>query len=161
MPGPETMEHVLEAWHTNNRINLLLIERISEEGLRCTLSTRGGRDVARQFCHMHNLRVWQLEHRRAKDLAEGLVKFETNDSPERERLAAAFQASGDAVATFLEDLTTDRGNRRGFRKGVATTLSYLIAHESHHRGSILLTLKQSGHAVDKQTAYGIWDWDRL
>ena len=65
----DTVEPILEAWHTNNRINLFLIERISEEGLRCTLSTRGGRDVARQFCHMHNIRLWQLNQRRAKDLA--------------------------------------------------------------------------------------------
>jgi uncharacterized damage-inducible protein DinB len=40
-------------------------------------------------------------------------------------------------------------------------LGYFIAHESHHRGSILLTLKQSGHPVDKKTAYAIWDWDRI
>jgi hypothetical protein len=24
----------------------------------------------------------------------------------------------------------------------------------------LLTLKQSGHAVPKDVAFGIWDWDR-
>ncbi len=37
------LDDMLEAWHTNNRINLFLIDRISDEGLRCTLSSRGGR----------------------------------------------------------------------------------------------------------------------
>ncbi len=30
---------------------------------------------------------------------------------------------------------------------------------SHHRGSMLLTLKQCGHQVDQATAYAIWDRD--
>ena len=54
-PLDHMVELMLEAWHTNNRINLFLIDRISDEGLRCTLSARGGRDVARQFAHMHDV----------------------------------------------------------------------------------------------------------
>ena len=57
------MDDLLEAWQTNNRINLFLLDRISDEGMRCTLSTRGGRDVARQFAHMHDVRLHHLEKR--------------------------------------------------------------------------------------------------
>jgi uncharacterized damage-inducible protein DinB len=64
------------------------------------------------------------------------------------------------VETFLGDVLEGKPRRRGFKKGVFTTLSYFVAHESHHRGSILLTLKQCGHAVAREVAYGIWDWDR-
>ncbi len=66
------LDQFLEAWNTNNRINLFLIDKISAPGMKSTLSKRGGRDVAAQFAHMHNNLVWHLE-RRAKDLAEGLV----------------------------------------------------------------------------------------
>jgi hypothetical protein len=38
------LDQILETWRTNNRINLLLIDRISDEGMKCTLSKRGGRD---------------------------------------------------------------------------------------------------------------------
>ena len=65
------LEETLEAWRTNNRINLFLIDRISEAGMHSTLSKRGGRDVAEQFAHLHNNRVWQLQGR-AKDLAKGV-----------------------------------------------------------------------------------------
>ncbi len=152
-------EELLEACRTNNRINLILLDHITEEGLRCTLSTRGGRDVARQFAHLHNVRIWHLE-KRAKDLVDGLETFASKDSPSRERLAEALAASALAVETFLGDVLEGKPRRRGFKKGIFTTLSYFVAHESHHRGSILLTLKQSGHAVDRDVAYGIWDWDR-
>lgn len=76
---------LLEAWRTNNRINLLLVDRISDAGWHSTLSTRAGRDVARQFAHIHNNRVWQLEGR-AKDLATGLTKFVSKEQPGRTAL---------------------------------------------------------------------------
>ena len=47
------------------------------------------------------------------------------------------------------------------KKGVVSMLGYFIAHESHHRGSILLTLKECGHKVDQKVQYKIWDWDRM
>ena len=39
-------DQIIETWHINNRVNLMLIDAINEEGLNCTLSKRGGRTVA-------------------------------------------------------------------------------------------------------------------
>ena len=153
-------DQLLAAWRTNNRINLFLIDRISDEAMLSTLSTRGGRDVARQFAHIHTNRVWQLE-KRAKDLSTGLTKFAGKSSPSKEQLKDALSASSQAVETFLSDVLAGKPKRRGFKKGIFTTLSYLVAHESHHRGNIILTLKQSGHSLHKDAAYGIWGlWDQ-
>ncbi len=153
-------EDLLEAWRTNNRINLFLIDRISEEGMRCTLSKRGGRDVARQFAHLHNVRVSHLANR-ARDLAQGLETFESKLSPEKAALKDALTASGAAMEAFLAGVLAGEPKRRGFKKGVFTTFAYFIAHESHHRGSILLTLKECGHKLEQEAAYAIWDWDRM
>jgi len=153
-------QELLEAWRTNHRINLLVLKSVTDEGLGATLSRRGGRDVARQFAHMHDVRRYQLENRRAGDLAEGLRAFASKESPSRRELVAAHEASTEAVATFLRQLVAGEENRRGFRRGIFTTLSYFVAHESHHRGSILLTLKECGHPLDKDVRYAIWDWDR-
>jgi len=155
----ELLGQILEAWWTNHRIHLLLIDHISEEGMRSTLSKRGGRNVVRQLAHVHNNRVWQLEAR-ARDLAEGLPKFETRDEPDKETLRQALLASAERIATFFEECLEGAPKRRGFKKGVITHLAYFIAHESHHRGNILLTLKQCGHPLPKEIAYAIWDWDR-
>lgn len=160
MNGGGTVEQMLQAWHTNNRINLFLLNRISHEGLRCTLSKHGGRDVARQFAHMHDIRVWALENR-AKELAQGLAVFASKESPDREQLEAALTGSSRAIGLFLGDLSAGKPKRRGFKKGWISHLSYFIAHESHHRGSILLTLKVSGHNVDQSTRDAIWNWDRM
>ncbi len=155
-----TRDQLLEAWRTNNRINLYLIDHISDEGMACTLSKRGGRSVLKQFTHLHNVRFWQLEAR-AADLAEGLEKFATQDEPDKETLKAALVASGERMETFLSECMDGRPKRRIFKKGVATNLGYLIAHESHHRGNILLTLKTCGHNLDKKVRYAIWNWDKM
>ncbi len=153
-------EQLIEAWRTNNRINLFLIDRITDDGMKCTLSTRGGRNVVRQFAHMHNVRVGHLEVA-ARDLSKGLYKFETQEEPDRKKLKECLVESGKNMETFLVACLAGAPKRRPFKKGVLATLSYFIAHEGHHRGSILLTLKQSGHKVDTETAYGIWDWEKM
>lgn len=156
----EILSQLLEAWATNNRVNLYLIDHISAEGLKCTLSKRGGRNVCRQFAHLHNVRVWHLE-RRAGALAAGLYKFATREEPDKETLKKHLSASAQAVARFLENCLTGQGKQRCFKKGAIAQLSYFIAHDSHHRGNILLTLKQCGHNLDQAERYAIWDWDRL
>lgn len=151
---------ILEAWRTNHRINLYLIERITDEGWHSTLSTRGGRDVGRQFAHMHDVRVWTLINR-AKDLVGDLVPFASKETPPRGEVAAALQASCEGIARFLAAVAAGEPKRRGMKKGVISHLSYLVAHESHHRGSILLTLTTSGHKLPQADAYAIWNWDRM
>jgi len=157
-------EEIVEAWRTNNRINLFLIDEISAAGMKCTLSKRGGREVARQFAHLHDVRIYQLE-KRARDLSEGLASFQSKGAkavvPSKAQLRKALKASGEAVEHFLGDLVDGAPKRRSFKKGIFTTLAYFVAHESHHRGSILLTLKECGHAPTQDTRYAIWSWDRI
>jgi uncharacterized damage-inducible protein DinB len=154
------IEQLLEAWRINNRINLRLIEHISDAGMRCTLSQRGGRNVFRQLAHLHYVRVYQLQ-KRAKRLSEGARVFTTHDEPDRRTLAAALEDSGKRVEEWIRLASEGAPGVRTFKRGPAVQVAYLIAHESHHRGSILLTLKQSGHGLDTKARYGIWDWDRI
>ncbi len=148
------------AWDTNCTINRLILDTVSDEGLHATLSTRGGRGVSGELAHMHNLRLAHLE-KRAKDLAEGIVKLDTTAKPSRSMLRKAFRQSDAAIRTLLTDVLAEAPKRRGFKRGIFTTLSYFIAHEAHHRGRILLTLKVSKHTLDRNVQMQIWGWDQL
>jgi uncharacterized damage-inducible protein DinB len=156
----DALAQILDAWHTNNRINLLLVDNIDDEGMKCTLSKRGGRNVVRQFAHLHNVRLWHLENR-ARDLSKGLVTFATHDEPEKRPLKEALAASAEAIATFFTRCVTGEGKARAMKTGVVAHLAYFVAHEAHHRGNVLLTLKQCGHKLDQDVAYAIWDWDKI
>ena len=154
------IEQALETWRINNRINLFLLAKVSEAGLASTLSTRGGRDVAGQFGHLHNVRIGWMKVC-APDLAKTLKPFPAKTHPSRAKLAEALESSGEAVAEMLARALGDQGRLKGFKRGALPALGYLIAHDSHHRGSILLTLKLSGHKVDTATQYGIWEWGKI
>ncbi len=154
------LTQILESWQTNNRINLFLIDKISDEGMRCSLSKRGGRNVVRQFAHLHNNRVWQLQ-KRAKELSEGLSVFESKEEPSKKVLIKNLNQSAKQFEIYFSDILDNKSKRKTFNKGIISYLSYFVAHESHHRGSILLTLKECGHKLDSDTSMAIWNWDKI
>ncbi|OGC96159.1 MAG: hypothetical protein A2W25_07075 [candidate division Zixibacteria bacterium RBG_16_53_22] len=139
---------------------MFAIENIPDNALDATLSTRGGRDIARQFAHMHMVRVWRLEAT-SKKLATGLERFEKGKSPDKKKLLKALEHSGEAVQRLSQGYIENAGKVANFKRGVIPTLAYLISHEAHHRGSILLTMKQSGFRLPDSLKWGIWDWNKF
>lgn len=154
------IDELVEAWRTHNRINLFLLERISDEGLACSSGPRGGGRVWKQFAHMHTIRAYKLENWH-KPLSLHLQKYGGDEVVPRDELAAAFRQSGDAVEQFIRLASAGETKKQGFKRGLMTSMAYLISHESHHRGNILLTLKLCGHRMPQADAYAIWDWDRM
>ncbi len=111
------VDEIVEAWRINNRVNIRLIEHIGDAGMGCTLSTRGGRNVARQFAHLHNNRIWHLV-RRAKALARGAQTFETHDEPGRRVLTVALQDSADRVERLIRLAAKGTPGVRTFKRGL-------------------------------------------
>jgi uncharacterized damage-inducible protein DinB len=158
------LDALLQVWRTNCAINRKILGAIDQDGLAASLSTRGGRTVARQFAHLHDIRLYHLQ-KRAPPLARGSAAFARKGAPKSEpsrtALLRAFDDSDARIAEWFVALHEGRKGIRAFRRGPTQHVAYFVAHESHHRGSILLTLKQCGHPVPKAVRDGIWDWDRL
>ena len=147
------MSALTETWQIHNRINLYLLEAISETSLQDSLSSKG-RNVGEQFAHINNVRLMWLKVANIA-LLEGSVKVEKTDIS-KESLKDALTKSAAAIEALFDQAIDDK--IKGFKPHATAFLGYLISHESHHRGQIMLALKQSGHPVDQKTQYGIWEW---
>jgi len=146
---------LIETWFIHDRINRYLLDAIDESSL-AAISASKGRSVFEQFAHIHNVRLMWLKVA-SPELFASQTKIEKDMDISPPALSALLMESGNAIAQLLEKAFTE-GKLKGFKPHPSAFLGYLISHESHHRGQIMLSLKQSGHKIDQKVAYGIWEW---
>lgn len=147
---------LIETWEIHDRINMYLLDAIDPEHLK-DLAASKGRNVGEQFAHIHNVRLMWLKQA-APELIGKLVKIEKEDATDKRLLQKSLAESGPAINKLLTKSIESGGKVKGFKPHVAAFLGYLISHESHHRGQIALSLKQSNHPVSKKVLFGIWEW---
>jgi uncharacterized damage-inducible protein DinB len=149
-------QQLLETWEIHNRVNLYLLDAIEPEHLK-DVSASKGRSVGEQFAHVHNVRLMWLKQA-APELLDGLQKVEKGDALDKRPLHQSVADSGVAVGRLLTRGIESGGKIKGFKPHAAAFLGYLISHESHHRGQIALSLKQSNHPLSRKVLFGIWEW---
>jgi uncharacterized damage-inducible protein DinB len=154
---PQLADQLVDAWNIHNRIQLYLLDAIAPEALRGAPAAKG-RSVGSMFAHIHNIRLVRIEFGDPA-LAVGLTKIEKDEAEDKELLRRALHDSGIAVAALLQK-GLQTGKIKNFKPHPAAFAAYLIAHEAYHQGEIGIVLNQAGHKLDREIAYGMWDWDK-
>ncbi len=158
LPNP-TAAALVETWRIHARINQFLLHYMPQEGMA---SKHKGRSPGEHLAHMHNVRMMWLEQA-APALLAGLSKFEskTGSTEPVKQMETALQKSGEAIEALLRlafEADPQVGKVKGFKPHAVAFVGYLISHESHHRGQVLLNLRLGGFELDKKMTYGLWEW---
>ncbi len=147
----------------SDQINQLLIEHLDPAAW--TAKPPGGvRTIAAIFTHMHNVRSKWVRLTAPQLQAPAQLK-RGSCTPEQARAALAESAARctEMLAASSEgSITTFR--RDGWAAAWPTGLEmlcYMLAHEAHHRGQVLLLAHQLGSPLLKDVADGIWNWEKL
>lgn len=149
------MKNLLETWEINQKMNQFLIQGIKEEYLSDRPVSKG-RSVGEQFTHIHNVRLMWIKVG-GPELLDSQKKFEKEEGISRNAIIDGLQKSSEAITKLLQNSFT-AGKIKGFKPHPEAFLGYLIAHEAHHRGQIIMILKENGHMPDKKILYGLWEW---
>jgi len=144
---------VLRSFVIHNRIHLYMLGALPAEVWSAPPPGGKGRTLAALFSHMHSVRLMWLKAAGVKTLPAPLEKTATIAEAKK-----ALEASGAAIRDWLEPILNGSGKISGFKPDAWAFVAYLIAHEAHHRGQMLLLARQLGHPVDKSTSFGLWEW---
>lgn len=149
------MHPIVRTWEINQKMNSLLLGGINDAYLN-DVSSAKGRTVGQSFAHIHNVRLLWLKAS-APELMNGLDKIEKETPVTIKDLLAALNKSSVAISELIRT-GLETGRIKGFKPHPEAFLGYMIAHEAHHRGQILLVLKENKHLPDKKILFGLWEW---
>ena len=155
----------VQIFAANERMNQMIIEQLDPAAWNAKPPGKA-RSIAAIFTHMHNVRTkWvrltaphlkvprqlQRAHCTPKQARAGLAESAARCA---EMLAEALGGGGRA-RKFVRD-----GWARPWPVGMEM-LCYMISHEAHHRGQVLMLAHQMGFPLPQKVMYGIWNWEKL
>jgi uncharacterized damage-inducible protein DinB len=156
MTQSELTSQVLLTWHRHNQILLYLLSKIPKKGFAAIPTGSRGRTVLEQFIHIQASRTaWLHYHRTGERLTRFQIDKSLPTSPAQLKKTLSF--TGKDIEQYLRDALNGNVQIRMFGKQPVRWMGYLIAHESHHRGQIMLALKQSGMRQPESVSInGLW-----
>jgi uncharacterized damage-inducible protein DinB len=154
---------VLAAWQTSDRVTQFLIENLPTDLWSMKVPGASRKTVRMIAGHIHNSRcMWITMIGRTYGIKApaGVNRHRVTQT----QLLRALQRSGRGVARLLTAGLKDGGTLRmnlpwaNIPPDVVHFMAYLVAHEAHHRGQIVLVARESGLRLPPAVTSGLWHW---
>jgi len=167
VPPSPLRDSIINAWATNNRTTVFLIEQLPPVLWNAAIPGAPRRTVRMIGGHIHNARcAWIKTLGRPHGISVPLSVDRRRVG--RVELIRALNRSGEGIASLL-DFGCERNGQipptaayvwRNLPLDVGHVLAYFVAHEGHHRGQIVMLARQLGHRLPTAVTNGLWLWTK-
>lgn len=160
-------EPALRIFAANEQVNQLLIRHL-HPSVWIAKPPGNVRTIAAIFTHIHNVRTkWVRLNAPQLKIPAQLNRANCASKQARDALAESAAACEQMLAGVISG-QIQKFLRDGWARPwpaspslLTQMLSYMLAHEAHHRGQIAMLAHQLGHPLPKGVTSNMWNWEKL
>jgi len=153
-------EAILHGWKINNLVDIKLLNTLVPTIWSQRVPGYQRKTVRMIGAHMHNCRCYWIKvlGRKWKIKAPTSVN---EHQVSTEELITALNKSSKAMEELLRTGLQNQDTLPGFPLGAVHFAQYMISHEAHHRGQLIMASRQLGHPLPVNESGKLWQWSRL
>jgi uncharacterized damage-inducible protein DinB len=156
---------LLSTWRTNNRVTEFFFENLPGELWSKKIPGAPQRTIRMIAGHIHNARCMWIKMV-GKQYAIKVPKSVDRRRVSRRALLQALKRSSKGIIELLNAGLDDAGVLKidvpwsNIPSDVVHFMVYMVAHEAHHRGQIVLAARELGHRLPPDITAGLWQWKK-
>lgn len=149
---------LIEAFTHNGRVNEYLVQVLPAALWRAAPPSGRGRTMAAIVAHMQSVRRTFARMGGARPGPPSLDRLTATPAQARRALR---QSTEELARLFEAALAARRARVQGMPRRVVNMLTYLMQHDAHHRGQIVVLAKDLGHEFSPVDVTRMWGWRAL
>jgi uncharacterized damage-inducible protein DinB len=160
MDSLQLADEVLHCWKIGNEVDIILFRALPGVIWPMKIPGYQHKTVRMMGAHLHNCRCMWIRQlgRKWKIVAPSPVD---NKEISVKGLIAALNESSDIMLELLATGMDNNNRLPGFPPGAVQFMHYMVAHEAHHRGQLIMASRQLGHPLPAAVMGKLWQWSKL